>query len=187
MNKQVIAGIIAAIVIIGGIALYANNQKQQRLAAEQQRMEQEKMEADKMKGEAMMEKTDDAMMKKEGEAMEGDAMKKEDGAMMKKEGAYRDYSTATVAAEQKTGNKVVLFFHATWCPDCKAADAAFKATPSLIPAGITVLKTDYDSNAELKKKYGVTYQHTFVQIDNSGNKVTSWVSGDVALLTKNVK
>lgn len=101
--------------------------------------------------------------------------------------SYKEYSEATVAAEQKAGNKIVLFFHATWCPECRAADAAFKAHPEKIPAGVTVLKTDYDSNTALKKKYVVTYQHTFVQIDNNGNLVTKWISGDIAALKKNIK
>ncbi len=114
------------------------------------------------------------------------AMDKKD-VMMAKTGAYKDYSPETVAAEQKAGNKVVLFFHAVWCPYCKAADAAFKANLDKIPAGVTVLKTDYDSNTALKQKYGVTYQHTFVQIDNAGNQVTKWNGGDTDNLTKFIK
>lgn len=104
-----------------------------------------------------------------------------------KAGSYQDYSTATIATEQKAGNKVVLFFHAPWCPYCKAADIAFKANATSIPAGVTVLKTDYDSNTELKKKYGVTYQHTFVQIDTNGNQVSKWNGGDIDNLIKYIK
>jgi hypothetical protein len=43
-----------------------------------------------------------------------------------------------------------------------------------IPAGITILKTDYDSETELKKKYGVTTQHTLVQVDKDGNLIKKW-------------
>jgi hypothetical protein len=49
------------------------------------------------------------------------------------------------------------------------------------------LKTDYDSNNELKKKYGVTYQHTFVQIDSNGNMITKWNGGDIDTLKQNLK
>lgn len=101
--------------------------------------------------------------------------------------AYKDYSTEIVAEEQRTGNKVVLFFYAPWCPYCRAADAVFKAKPQDIPSGVTVLKTDYDSNTDLKRKYGVTYQHTFVQIDAQGDMVSKWNGGDIDNLIKYIK
>ena len=102
-------------------------------------------------------------------------------------GEYKDYSPETLQSEQKLGHKVVLFFHAPWCPYCRTADKDFKDNLNKIPAGVTLLKTDYDSNTELKKKYGVTYQHTFVQIDNDGNKIAFWVSGATDELITNVK
>ena len=67
---------------------------------------------------------------------------------------------------------VVLFFHASWCPTCKSADSAISG--GTLPEGLTVLKVDYDSETELKKKYGVTYQHTFVQVDKDGNQLKKW-------------
>ena len=102
-------------------------------------------------------------------------------------GNYKDYSSDTVTTEQKAGNKVVLFFHAPWCPFCRAADEAFRSKINQIPAGVTVLKTDYDSNTALKQKYGVTYQHTFVQIDQNGNQLTKWNGGDIDNLLKYIK
>ncbi|GEM_PF-508310 len=144
----------------------------------------------------MMEMKEDGM-KKEGsmgdqEKDKAEMSDKSDTSMthedaMMKSGSYKDYSVDTVAAEQKAGHKVVLFFHANWCPFCQAADKAFKENASSIPAGVTVLKTDYDSQTALKSKYGVTHQHTFVQIDNNGNAVSTWVSGDIANLKANVK
>lgn len=163
MNNKTVWLIVAAIVIIGAIAWSMNREDDSMVKNEETMMEEEKTE------EVMTEE------------------KKEEGAMMEKSGSYKDYSTATVAAEQAAGNKVVLFFHATWCPYCKAADTAFKAKGDDIPSGVTVLKTDYDSNTELKTKYGVTTQHTFVQIDAEGNQVTKWVSGDVSELKANLK
>lgn len=112
---------------------------------------------------------------------------KTDAADVMLTGSYKDYSPAAVTSEFKAGNKVVLFFHATWCPTCKQADAAFKTNAGQIPAGVTVLKTDYDSNTELKQKYGITYQHTFVQIDSAGNEITKWNGGDIDNLKKYIK
>ena len=140
----------------------------------------EQTAADMMKDKNGMNK-DEAMMPKGSQ----DAMHKD--SMMAKHGSYKDYSAAEVLAEQAAGQKVVLYFYAPWCPFCRAADADFKANPDKIPAGVTVLKTLYDSETALKQKYGVTYQHTFVQIDNNGNQVTKWVSGDTGFLVKNVK
>ncbi len=102
-------------------------------------------------------------------------------------GNYENYSPETVSTSQRKGNKVVLFFHAPWCPYCKEADIAFQARFNQIPAGVTVLKTDYDSETVLKQKYGVTYQHTFVQIDNNGNMVSKWNGGDIDNLNKYIK
>ena len=55
---------------------------------------------------------------------------------------------------------------------CKEADKNFMASNA--PAGLTLLKTDYDSSKDLKKKYSVTYQHTFVQVDKDGNQIKKW-------------
>lgn len=126
------------------------------------------------------------MMEGMADSKDTDMMEK-DAVMMAKNGEYMDYSAATAAAESAEGHKVVLFFHAPWCPFCKAADTAFKAKLDQIPANVVVLKTDYDSNTALKQKYGVTYQHTFVQIDKDGNLVTKWNGGDLANLIKFIK
>ena len=43
---------------------------------------------------------------------------------------------------------------------------------------MTILKLDYDSEIELKEKYGVRIQHTLVQVDNEGNPITGWTGGN---------
>ena len=175
MKTNVIVAAIVAIVVIGGIVIWQSSNNNNELAGSKESMTNEAVVEKTMKGDAKIE----------GDAMKGEI--KQEDAMMKKVGSYSDYSPQAVEAAQKEGSKVVLFFHATWCPFCKTADAAFKANLEKIPAGVTVFKTDYDSNRELKTKYGVTYQHTFVQIDANGNKITAWNSGDIDLLIKNVK
>jgi thioredoxin-related protein len=37
-----------------------------------------------------------------------------------------------------------------------------------------VYKVDFDNSTELRKKYGVTDKHTFVQVDKQGNKISMW-------------
>lgn len=85
---------------------------------------------------------------------------------------------------QNPQTKSVIFFHAPWCPYCKAADKEFIDHAQEIPAEVAVIKVDYDSNTELKQKYGVTYQHTFVQVDKEGNQITKWNGGDIENLKK---
>jgi len=117
---------------------------------------------------AMQEKdtamTDDSMK-------DTDAMMDADGAMMKS-GTYEAYSADKLALAN-SGN-VVLFFRASWCPTCRTLDADIKANISSIPEGLTILDVDYDHSTALKQKYGVTTQHTLVQVDAEGNLIAKW-------------
>ncbi len=93
-------------------------------------------------------------------------------------GSYEAYSPEKFALAES--GKVILFFHATWCPSCRALDSDINKNLSSIPAGVIILKTDYDREIELKKKYGVTSQHTLVQVDAQGNLLKKW-TGDSKL------
>ncbi len=90
-------------------------------------------------------------------------------------GSYEAYSGAKIA--MASVGDVVLFFHASWCPSCKALNGDIEKNLSAIPAVVTILKTDYDKEVELKKKYGVTHQHTLVQVDKDGNLIKKWSGG----------
>lgn len=82
---------------------------------------------------------------------------------------YTVYTDAVL----KDGKTKVLFFAAGWCPECKEHDAALK---TWFPSGEftrSVYKVDYDTAKDLKAKYNVVYQHTFVVVDGQGNKVSS--------------
>ena len=89
-----------------------------------------------------------------------------------KPGSYEVYAPEKLA-RAATG-KVVLFFHANWCPTCRALDADIKAHMSQIPEKLSILDVDYDNSSALKQKYGVTYQHTLVQVDQNGTLITKW-------------
>jgi thiol-disulfide isomerase/thioredoxin len=73
--------------------------------------------------------------------------------------------------------KVVLFFNARWCPTCKVLDESLKKQASKFPAYLTVIDLDYDQVQDLKSKYGITYQHTLVQVDAAGNLIKKWAGG----------
>jgi thiol-disulfide isomerase/thioredoxin len=140
----------------------------------------------KMIGE---EEKDKDMIKKEGDTMMKDdsMMMQDDSAMMmKKAGMYETYSESKLAMAE-TGD-VVLFFHASWCPTCKAANDDIMARVASIPSDLTILKVDYDSATDLRKKYGVTMQHTFVQVNSKGEMLKKWTGGNTLdAITKQVQ
>jgi thiol-disulfide isomerase/thioredoxin len=90
---------------------------------------------------------------------------------------YQVYSPEALQAAQETDNKIVLFFHATWCPSCRALDSEITSNLAEIPENLTIFKVNYDAETALKQQYGVTTQHTLVQIDSTGNEVTKWSGG----------
>jgi thiol-disulfide isomerase/thioredoxin len=135
-----------------------------------------------MVGEEAMNPEGGDMMKKDGDEM----MKKDEGAMMAKAGTYEAYSPEKLALAEK--GKVVLFFRASWCPTCRSLDADIKAHLSAIPEGVTILDVDYDNSTALKQKYGVTMQHTLVQVDAKGTLIAKWTgSPTLAGIVSNIK
>jgi thiol-disulfide isomerase/thioredoxin len=179
-TNSIWVAVAIAIVLIGGYLMY-NKRPKTDITSNQNNsesiMELEQKEGGSLRGDAMVELTDNSTMQSN----------KDKNEAMQKSGNYQDYSASRVSTEQAQGNKVVLFFYAPWCPFCRTADAAFKANVGKIPGGVTVLKIDYDSNKELRTKYGVTTQHSFVQIDNNQELVTKWIGGDVDNLIKFIK
>ena len=104
---------------------------------------------------------------------------------------YVEYSKA--AYDQTADKRRVLYFYATWCPSCKVANEDFTANPDKIPEDVVVIRINYnDPNTDqeekdLAKKYAITYQHTFVQIDPQGKEITKWNGGQIEELLANIK
>jgi len=85
-------------------------------------------------------------------------------------GIYTDYSEDAIGSDGF--DRTILFFYAPWCPECRSFDQIIE--DSKIPDGVQVLRTDYDSSTDLRKKYGVTIQTSFVGVDKSGEKLKLW-------------
>lgn len=110
-----------------------------------------------------------------------------EGNVMMKGGTYESYSPEKISARAAKGN-VVLYFRANWCPICRGLDADIKKNTDMIPENLTILDVDYDNSFELKKKYGVTYQHTMVQVDKDGNMIKKWMgSPTLSAFVKEIK
>lgn len=132
---------------------------------------------------------DEMIVKDQGD----DAMEKSEGddAKMMANSKYIVYSKDSLASAPKA--KRVLYFYANWCPSCKVADADFTENISKIPEDVSVIRVNYNDSdtdqeeRELAKKYAITYQHTFVQIDSAGKEITKWNGGQIEELISNVK
>lgn len=88
-------------------------------------------------------------------------------------GAYVEYSDDAIAQAE---GRVLLFFHAPWCPQCRSVESDILAEG--VPAGVTIVKVDYDSRQDLRQRYGVTLQTTFVEVDAGGAELQKHVAYD---------
>lgn len=162
MNKNtgIIVGVVVLVLVVGGVYISMNNKESSNL-------NNNILDSD-MEGSPVL--------KREEVDMTSKTMKESDAVM--KMGIYEAYS-ADKLARAETGD-VVLFFHASWCPSCRGLNSSIESNLKSIPEGVTILKTDYDKEIDLKKKYGVTYQHTLVQVDKDGKMIKKW-SGSSSL------
>ena len=80
------------------------------------------------------------------------------------------------------GESAVLFFHASWCPFCRAHDETLQAWYAGDAPGIPVYRVDYDTAKDLRQRYSVTQQDSFVLIDGDGVGVKTLVSPSDAQL-----
>lgn len=148
-TPKIIVGVVA-LAAIGGVAYAAMNGKGSM--------------AETPAPEVAMEKKD--MMAGEEKKM------MDDGEKMMKSGMYEAYAPEKLAMAES--GDVLLFFHASWCPSCRGLNADIESNRDAIPSDVTILKVDYDTETALKQKYGVTTQHTIVQVRADGTMVKKW-------------
>lgn len=182
MNKAIsLIVVLVVTVVIGGWWLSQSKSSEGDHAMMDEKPAMEKNDMAPKTDDALMAKSDDAMMRKDDGMMDKPM---ESGMMMG--GQYVAYDAAKLAFAKE--GKVVLFFRASWCPTCRALDADIKANLSQIPKNVLILDVDYDKSAELKKEYGVTYQHTLVQVDADGKMLAKWSGSEgLAALLAQVK
>ena len=166
MNRNILIVIGVVVLLLGGGGLFIASQQSSN--TEEAKMAQEKVE----------------MAEKESS---------EDEVMMKKDNVSRYVEYSKTVLDESADKRRVLYFYATWCPSCKIANEDFTANPNKIPEDVVVIRTNYndpDTNSQekdLAKKYGITYQHTFVQIDSNGNEITKWNGGQTDELLAKIK
>lgn len=93
--------------------------------------------------------------------------------------ASEAYTKAAFDRLLSEGKPVVVEFSAEWCATCKKQAPVVKEITSEAPFNaITVLKADYDKEADLKKQLNVTKQSTFVVF--KGGKEVARSTGQTA-------
>ncbi len=93
--------------------------------------------------------------------------------------AYESFDQLKAIAQN---GPAILYFHAEWCPTCRAAMVSFRGRWPEVQPGITLVIADYDTEVDLKARYGVTYQNTFVQVGTDGEKIQIWNGGGIEAL-----
>ena len=84
---------------------------------------------------------------------------------------YLPYTPSLI--QTLSGSRILLFFHADWCPSCKNLEKQIVSTQ--IPSDVVIVKVNYDTETDLKKKYSILSQSTLVQIDASGAMYKRWL------------
>lgn len=102
-------------------------------------------------------------------------------------GQYVDYTSTAITEALDRGSRPLLFFHAGWCSTCGEAEKDILEKIENLPEDITIIKVDYNNERDLKKKYAVSYQHTFVQVDENENEVTRWTGGEFEEIIERIK
>ena len=155
MNKKILLVVvfIVLLLIAGGIFVYLNNNKSQNSAS------------------SLVEPTSQNNIENEAKTEPAEAQNSNT-----QNGAYVTLAEYNNNPNAFKDTKKVYFFHASWCSVCQAIDKEINADLSKIPNGVTIIKTDFDNSTDLRKKFGVTTQYTFVQVDTAGNEVSQWVA-----------
>lgn len=78
------------------------------------------------------------------------------------------------------GQKSLLFFYAPWCPYCQDDDVILTRMYQAGTPNISTYKVDFDTAFDLRDKYGVVSQHTFVLIDGNGKTIDSYYNPSTA-------
>jgi peptide-methionine (S)-S-oxide reductase len=87
----------------------------------------------------------------------------EPGITLSPSAQYQLYDESLLSS--LTGSRILLFFHADWCPTCQNFEKQILASKT-IPKDVVILKVNYDTATELKKKYSILSQSTFIQVDS---------------------
>ncbi len=80
--------------------------------------------------------------------------------------AYPVFDQTQYDAALKANSKILLHFHADWCPTCVKQEKVLKGlSGDSLLKGVTLFKVDYDNADALKKTYKINSQSTLVALN----------------------
>lgn len=100
---------------------------------------------------------------------------------------YQPYSESAVTEALQNQDQAILFFRADWCPTCREAEKDILTNGQLLPENVVIFHADYDTESELKDRYGIVTQHTFVIVNQQQLTAESWVGGGIEELLGRVE
>lgn len=166
MNNKIAigAGILVALIFLGGVAFISS--------------QPDKLESNDNSDQEQVGNTQEDTSNSDTTTDTVESDDSTDNTVVENEtpGEFTDYNPALLSRAD-TGD-VVLFFHASWCPTCRALESNINSNLDDIPSDLSILKLDFDTEKELKDKYGVVVQHTLVQVDSDGNQIAKWIGGN---------
>ncbi len=80
--------------------------------------------------------------------------------MMKNE--FKPFTKEAHAKAMADGKTTLVFFHAPWCPVCRAQEPKVLAHLNGAAKDVVAFKVDYDSNMALRKEMHVEMQSTLI-------------------------
>jgi thiol-disulfide isomerase/thioredoxin len=110
-------------------------------------------------------------------------------ALMSAASVVRKLGFVDLAAASSYASKgpVVLFFAAAWCPYCQADLRDINANGARLGTDVTIFIVDYDKSADLKARYGIAVQDSFVQIDAGSRALATWNGGGVDAIARSIR
>jgi thioredoxin 1 len=179
MNKKIIAGVGVAVVGVVGVVVFEQFMGKEACAEGLCAVDlsQEYVYEDYSQSAPVEVNSNGVEVSEVGEVAETEVATDDvlaGDALARRPGTFAVYSAEAVAA---ASGPVVIFFHATWCPSCRALKSDIENNLTAIPPNITILSADYDTATELKRQYGVTTQHTLVQVGTDGTMIQKWSGG----------
>jgi thioredoxin 1 len=76
--------------------------------------------------------------------------------------AFKPFTKEAFAAATTEGKTTLVFFHAPWCPVCKAQEPKVLAHLNNDAKQVVAFKVDYDTNKALRQEMNVTKQSTLI-------------------------
>ena len=161
MNKNIlIGGIIALVIIIGGIIFFSNQKSQSRKANNPQAQTENTSEGKMVSGYT-------------GKVLAGSAS------------SYLDFKKVDYDKALSSGKVIFLDFYANWCPICREEAPALKegfdslTTDKAIGFRVNYNDTDTDDDEKtLARQYSISSQHTKVILKDGKEVVRSLESWD---------